>query len=441
MATTRIIRTAAVVTVGAISAFGLAACSSSDDTAGGSTGGSTDAESITIEYMHRLPDGEGMTSVADIAARWNTEHPDIQVKTTKFDGAASDMILKLETDVKAGAAPCLAQVGYSEAPQLYVKGLLEDVTAEAEQYESGFSAGAFAGMRVGDVIVGLPQDVGPLVYFYNEAEFEALGIDAPATIADLTADAATATAAGKYVTAFTPDEAHNWLSAQSAAAGDTWFSTADDEWIVDAEGPGSQTVAAFWQNLIDNQQTLTTERWGEGFTQALNDGTLIGHIGAAWEAGFMLDTLDGTDAEGQWRVAQLPDFGAGSLSGPDGGSGVGVLKGCEYPAEAMEFNNWFNSQIDDLASQGLVVAAEGTPETSEKMVRQFGGQDVLGELATATANMNPDFPYAPGFATLSNMNETAAGVVGGSTTVADVFTTAQETAVKALTDLGLPVAE
>lgn len=434
--TPRFTRTAAIIAVGTVSAFGLAACSSGD-----ADGGSADGEPITIEYVHRLPDGEGMTSVAEIVDRWNAEHPDIQVKTTKFDGKASDMILKLETDIKAGNGPCLAQTGYSEVPQLFVKGLLQDVSAEAEKYEDNYSAGAFSGMKVGDAIVGLPQDTGPLVYFYNEAEFAALGLEAPATLDDLAADSATAAAAGKYVTAFTPDEAQNWLAGQSAAAGDTWFSAEGDEWKVDTEGEGAERVAAFWQERLDTKQTLATERWGEGFTAALNDGSLIGHIGAAWEAGFLLDSLDGTPAEGQWRVAQLPDFGAGALSGPDGGSGVSVMKGCEDPVAAMEFNDWFNTQVDDLASQGLVVAAKGSVETPEKMMRQFGGQDVLAELATATENLNPDFPYAPGFSTLSKMNETAAAAIAGTATVADIFTTAQDTAVTSLEDLGLPVAE
>ncbi|WP_334149385.1 ABC transporter substrate-binding protein [Microbacterium sp.] len=434
--TPRFTRTAAIVAVGAVSAFGLAACSSGD-TDSGSAGG----DPITIEYVHRLPDGDGMTKVDDIVKRWNADHPDIQVKATKFDGKSSDMILKLETDIKAGNGPCLAQTGYAEVPQLFVKGLLQDVAPEAKKYEDHFSAGAFSGMKVGDAIVGLPTDTGPLVYFYNEAEFTALGLDVPTTLDDLTADSAAATAAGKYVTAFTPDEAQNWLAGQAAAAGDTWFSTEGDEWKVDAEGDGAERVAGFWQGLLDSKQTLATERWGEGFTAALNDGSLIGHIGAAWEAGFLLDSLDGTPAEGQWRVAQLPDFGAGALSGPDGGSGISVMKGCEHPAEAMEFNDWFNTQVDDLASQGLVVAAKGSVETPEKMLRQFGDQDVLAELATATENLNPDFPYAPGFSTLSKMNETAAAAVAGTATVADVFTTAQDTAVTSLKDLGLPVAE
>ncbi|WP_157002262.1 ABC transporter substrate-binding protein [Agromyces laixinhei] len=431
---TRFARAAAAATVTAISVFALAACSadSGSDSADGP---------VEITYLHRLPDGEGMTPVSEIVDRWNADNPDIQVTATKFDGAATDMILKLETDVNAGNAACLAQVGYSEVPQMYVKGLLEDVADEAAAHEDDFSAGAYAMMTVGDAVVGFPQDTGPLVYFYNATEFENLGLTVPTTLDELTADSAAAAAAGKYVTAFTPDEALSWLSAQAAAAGDTWFGTSGDSWTVDTEGAGSQAVAAFWQNLVDNNQTLITERWGEAFTQALNDGSLIGHVGAAWEAGFLLDSLDGTPAEGQWRVAQLPDFGAGEMTGPDGGSGVAVMKGCEHPAEAMEFNAWFNTQVDDLASQGLVVAANGTPTTSEKMLRQFGGQDVLAELAKASGNLNPDFVYAPGFASLTKMNETASGVADGSATVADVFTTAQTTAVATLEDLGLPVSE
>ncbi len=434
---TRIVRSAAAVAVTAVSVFGLAACSADS---GSPAGPGASDQPIEINYLHRLPDGEGMTPVKDIVARWNSANPGIQVTSTKFDGAATDMILKLETDVKAGNVSCLAQLSYAEVPQMFVKGLVEDVAGEAASYASDFSAGAYAMMGVGDAVVGLPQDTGPLVYYYNAAELEKLGLAVPTTIEELSSEAATAAAAGKYLAAFTADEALSWLSGQSAAAGDVWFGATEAGWTVDAEGEGSQRVSAFWQNLVDNKQALVTERWGEGFTAALNDGSLIGHIGAAWEAGFLLDSLDGTPAEGQWRVAQLPDFGAGAMTGPDGGSGVAVMKGCEHPAEAMAFNAWFNTQIDDLASQGLVVAANGTPASSEKMLRQFGGQDVLAELATASGNLNPDFAYAPGFASLTKMNETAAGVATGSSTVANIFTTAQNTAVSTLKDLGLPVA-
>lgn len=432
-------------------ALGLGACGSDAGTPDPTGGETTQAEAtedaeapaepVTLEYMQRLPDGEGMVPVADIVARWNEENPDIQVTTTKFDGAAHEMIVKLETDIKAGAGVCLAQVGYGEVPELFVKGLMEDVTAEAAKYRDNFG-GAFGQMTVGGVTVGLPQDSGPLIYIYNEAEFEALGIEVPTNLEEFAATAATAADAGKYIAAFTPDEAHYWLSAQAAAAGASWFSAENDEWVVNADSAESAIVADFWQGLLDNEDVVVTDRWGEGFGLALSDGSLIGHIAAAWEVGFVLDGLDGTDAEGQWRVAQLPQFGDSELTGPDGGSGVAVMSGCEYPAQAMEFNNWFNTQVDDLASQGLVPAAAEAAENPEKWTRQFGGQDVMAELVEANNRLNADFSYIPGWSSVGPQMVTAAAAAStGSGQVADVFTVAQSASIQTLKDQGLPVAE
>ena len=344
-----------------------------------------------------LPDGEGMTKVNDIVDRWNTENPNIHVTATKFDGAAQEMIKKVETDINAGAGPCLAQLGYSEVPELFVKGLTEDVTEYATQYESNYS-GAFNMMKVGETIVGLPQDTGPLVYFYNKAAFEELGIEVPTTLEEFQTAAATAAAAGKYIATFQPDEAQYWLSAQSAAAGGSWYNFVNDEWKVDANSDASAVVADFWQKMLDDKTVSVLERWGDAFGK--------------------------------------------SLTGPDGGSGVAVMKGCEHPEQAMEFNNWFNTQIDDLVSQGLVVAAKGEMTTPENISAFYGGQDVFAELATANANLSADFAYMPFFSAVGpSMVEAAAAAGSGSGTVADVFTAAQDASIKALTDGNLPVAE
>jgi len=140
-----------------------------------------------------------MTLVKDIVAKWNKDHPNIQVKATKFDGAAQDMIKKLETDVKAGNAPDLAQVGYAEVPEVFTKGLLEDVTEEAAKYKSDFAEGPYSMMQVDGKTYGLPQDTGPLVYFYNQKAFDELGIKVPKTKDELIEAAKTAAASGKYI--------------------------------------------------------------------------------------------------------------------------------------------------------------------------------------------------------------------------------------------------
>ena len=152
-------RTVALLASVAALGMGLAGCGES----GGSTAGDTKSDGpVTITYMHRLPDSDGMTKVDDIVARWNKDHPDIQVKATKFDGKAAEMIKKLETDVKAGNAPDLAQVGLAELPEVFSKGLVQDVTAEAEKYKGDFAEGVYNLMTIDGKAYGLPQHTGPL---------------------------------------------------------------------------------------------------------------------------------------------------------------------------------------------------------------------------------------------------------------------------------------
>ena len=419
--------------------IGLAGCGGSD-TAGDTKSGS-DGGVVNITYMHRLPDSEGMTLVNDIVAKWNKEHPNIQVKATKFDGNAADMIKKLETDVKAGNAPDLAQVGYAEVPEVFTKGLLQDVTDEAAKYKDDFASGPFALMQVDGKTYGLPQDTGPLTYFYNAAEFEKLGITVPKTADELIETAKKTAAQGKYIMTFTPDEAMMMMSGQAGASG-PWYKVDGNSWVVNTQTKGSKAVADVYQQLIDNKAALTNPRWDASFDNSIQSGQLIGTVAAAWEAPLIIDSAGGTGA-GEWKVTQLGDwFGNGTKTGANGGSGVAVLKGSKHPAEAMEFLDWFNTQVDDLVSQGLVVAATtADAKTPQKWSDYFSGQDVMAEFKTANDNMG-DFTYMPGFSAVgAAMKQTAAKAADGSAKVSDVFDTAQKTSVDTLKNLGLSVKE
>lgn len=409
----------------------------------GSSSSTADAAPVKISYLHRLPDGEGMTKVNDIVKKWNDTHPNIQVTATKFDGKADEMATKLEKDIDAGTGPCLAQLGYSEIPTMFAKGLTMDVAKQAEQYKDHYAPGAFAGVTVGDKVVGLPQDTGPLVYYYNKAEFEKLGLKAPTTMDEFTSEAKKAAAKGKYIAAFEPDEALMWLSGQAAAAGAQWYKADGDKWTVKADSEESKKVATMWQTMLDDKSALVAERWGDAFGKALVDGKLIGTVGAAWETPLLADSMKGTKNVGQWAVAQLPDYGKGEMTGPDGGSGVAVMKGCKAPDQAMEFNDWFNTQVDDLVSQGLVVATtQGKMKTPDNIKEFYGGQDVFAELSKANEHLSPDFVYIPYFSSIADGMAKAASAAGsGSGKVNDVFVAAQKDSVKALKDGGLPVSE
>ena len=238
---------------------------------------------------------------------------------------------------------------------------------------------------------------------------------------------------------FQPDEAGNMMSGLAGAA-EPWYATEGGTWHVDTETSGSKAFSDLYQQLLDSKATAVAERWTPDFDALLQQGTLIGTVAAAWEAPLFISSSGGTGA-GDWQVTQLGDwFGNEGKTGADGGSGVAVMKGCEHPAEAMEFLDWFNTQVPDLVSQGLVVAATTEDaETPEKWSEFFGGQDIMAEFAKANANMG-DFTYIPGFsAVAAAMSEAAAKAGDGSGKVADIFSTAQKTSVDTLKNLGLKV--
>ncbi|MGO4959711.1 ABC transporter substrate-binding protein [Bifidobacterium pseudolongum] len=426
-----------------------AACMALSGCGGASSGGSSSSSSgsvsnggkVEITYIHRLPDKSGMTSVEQIVSRWNKENPNIQVKPIHFNGNASDLIKKLETDVKAGNAPDLAQAGYSEIPELFTKGLLEDVTAEADQYKGDFAEGPYGNMTIGGKTFGLPQDTGPLVYYYNKTEFDKLGISVPKTQGELLESAKKAAAQGKYIMSFQADEAGNMLSGL-AGASDPWYTIEGDAWKVDTQTSGSKAVAKVYQQLLDDKAATTNPRWDPSFDASLQKGELIGTIGAAWEAPLLMDSM-ADKGKGDWRVAQIGDwFDNGEKTGPDGGSGVVALKGIKHKAEAMKFLDWFNTQIDDLTSQGLVVAATtGSAKTPASWSEFYGGQDVMAEFAAANGNL-ASFSYIPGFSAVGTaMKEKAADAADGKAKVETIFDVAQTASVDTLKDYGLSVAQ
>ncbi|WP_255315580.1 extracellular solute-binding protein [Trueperella pecoris] len=432
--------------LGAVFASGaliLSACSSAGtdkatETKAPDTTTAATGEAVSFEYLHRLPDGEGMTPVSKIVDRWNAEHPNVQVKATKFDGKAPDLIKKVQTDTAAGNAACLYQAGYADLAELYVGGLVQDVTEYANQYAGKFGEGPFKSMSLDGKFFGLPQDTGPLVYYYNKAAFEELGLKVPTTAQEFVDTAKKAAEKGKYIVTFQTDEAGSLLPALSAAAGDQWFGIDGDAWTVSVDGKGTKAVADFYQQLLDAKAAPVVERWGADWGTKLNDGTIIGTIGAAWEAPLLAGDMADSDNVGKWAIAQLPDFGAGMASGPDGGSGVVVSKTCAFPKEAMEFNAWFNTQVDDLASQGLVVAASDQPAAPE-YAKFYGGQDVLAEFAKANDAMKA-FMYIPGWSAVwGGLGENSAATGDGSKTVTDLLTKAADIAKEAITNAGLTV--
>lgn len=401
-------------------------------------GCSANNQTKPIEFLHTLPDGQGMVKVSQMVQKWNKEHPDTPVNATKFDSGLDELIKKLELDVKASTAPCLAMMGYNEIPGVYTKSLVQDVTKEAKKYQGNYSPSAVSMTGVDGKFFGLPTDTGPLVYFYNKTAFDSLGIKPPSNISEFRQIGKVAAAHGKYVADFEPDESPYWFSPQAMAAGDKWYRIKDGRWQVNANSEGAARVSELWQGLLTDKAALALPRWDDRFKKALREGKLIGTVGGAWESPLLAEDMEKT--KDKWAIAQLPDLGAGPVTAPDGGSAVVVMKGCKVPQKAMEFANWFNTNVDDLASQGLVVAAKKRPKDDPQLNAFYSGQSVVGTNKEAEARMVAETYFIPGYDTVAEDIKRKAGEVAeGSAPVSEIFSTAQSASVRVLEDQKLPV--
>lgn len=428
-------RVLAACAVFALAGMSLVGCgqNSTDST----TTGDTSAESsdgLTIEYWHRLPDSDGMIKVSEAVEEFNKTH-DFTVKSTKFEGTASESYDKISNAVTAGTAPCLAQASFDGIPTMLTRGELLDVTDKAAQYKSNYTSGPWELTSPGGKTYGIPQDSGPMVYLYDKDAFDALGLTAPTTWDEYWALAAQAKAAGKYTSAYLTDDAAGWFSAVHAAAGAQWFQTSGNGWKVEIDSDISKQVDEQWQKSIDDGTTLLVKRWDEtDFNTKIADGTLIGYVTAAWDAPLIFDT-SGKDSA-NWQVAQMPD----QKSGPWGGSAIVVLKGCEHPDEALEFADWYNTNLEYMASQGLVPAAKGDAPQPD-WAKYYGGQDVMAEFATANDNTTTDWMYAPVWLEVQKVIVDGSAGLDSGTKLDSILSDAQKQAIESLEAAGIEVVE
>lgn len=440
---------AAVAGVATVSALALTACAAQTPSTGeGTPGASTDAGSgtpVTIEYWHRLPSVEGAKTVDDMVAEWNKENPNIQVKATALTGSAGESYPKISAAVEAGNAPCLAQIGVDRVPDLLSTGQLLDVTEQAAQYKDNYLEYAWGRTTFAGATYGLPQDTGPLVMYYRTDLFKEYGIDVPTTWDEYKEAAKTVREKNPdaYIQAFLPDEAM-WMMALSQAAGSTFWNIESDAWKVAIDSPESQKVASYWQDLIDTDLVTNIPRWDPNFDKGLNEGTLVATIGASWEAPLIAGSAPET--KGNWGVAQLPAWDAANpMVGEDGGSVVGVLKGCEFPAEALAFTDWLNTNTADLMPLGLFPATPAPADgfaTPEGLKEFFGGQDIYAEFSTANNNVNVNWSFSPTTGvTLTGLQDGMGKLAQDGAPLPELFKAAQQASVDSLKAAGINVTE
>lgn len=333
---------------------------------------------------------------------WNEENPDIQVTVQKQDGG-DPAITKLLTAIKAGSgAPDLIQAEYQKIPTLVSADALADISAQgAGEIGSNFADGVWDAVTLGsDAVYAIPQDSGPMMFYYRADVFEQLGLAVPTTW-DEYADAARAVHAAdsaNYLGTFSANDA-GWFSGLAQQAGASWWGIDGDTWSVAIDETPTEQVAEFWGGLVEegvvNNKPMYTPEWNAG----LNSGTQVGWLSAIWAPGVLAGNA--ADTAGKWKAAPMPQWDASApATGNWGGSSTGVTTQSEHPEEAVKFATWLNTDPDAVAA--LVTTANIYPADTDAAAAAliappefFSNQPDFYDVAAEVAQTVAPFTYGP----------------------------------------------
>lgn len=328
----------AVIGVTAAAATVLTGCSStgSGDTASGGK--------VTLTYVNW--DG-GMQAVVD---EWNKANPDIQVKLSKPSGTGYTLYNKLITNNKAGTNPDVTEVEYQALPALIANKVVVPIDKYVGDLSSDFSKSTLNQVQFEGKTYGVPQNVCPMVFFYRKDIWDSLGLTPPKTWDEYAQDAAKIHAADpkKFIGNFTAADP-GWFAGLAQQAGANWWTTSGDTWTVAINDAASKKVADYWAGLVDQGVVSPEPNWSAQWNTDMNNGTLVGWVGAQW-APNQLPSI-AKDTAGKWQAVALPAWTAGDTTvGIWGGETEAVTANSKHPAEAAKFVKWMNSSKEGVAS-------------------------------------------------------------------------------------------
>jgi multiple sugar transport system substrate-binding protein len=335
-----LLRSAASVLAVTLGATALTACGSGDDS-------KAESGPVSLTYWAWAP---GMDKVVDLWNKGPGKKDRITV-TVKKQASGDTLVTKILTAHKAKKAPDLVQAEYQALPTLVSNDALADISQKVGDAKSKFADGVWQQTTLGtDAVYAVPQDIGPMMFYYRADLFKKYKLTVPATWEQFaeTARKLKKASPGTDLTTFSANDS-GLFAGLAQQAGAKWWTTSGNKWKVAIDDAATQKVADFWGGLvkegaIDNQP-MYTPSWNK----ALNTGKQIAWVSAVWAPGTL--TTAAPDTKGKWAMAPLPQWSqAEDVTGSWGGSSTAVTTDSEHQAAAARFAAWLNTDGDALTA-------------------------------------------------------------------------------------------
>ncbi|WP_059105574.1 extracellular solute-binding protein [Shouchella shacheensis] len=382
---------------------GLAACASSEET-GGSDGG----DDVTLTMW--LWPGMGFE---ELAREYEEDNPGItiNIQEAEYDDTHQNLI----TALAAGSgAPDIS--GVDEA-------YLERIKENSEHFYNLADFGAAelegdyldwkwqqASAEDGEMVIGIPTDVGPMAMAYRVDLFEEAGL--PSDPDEVSAQIDTWEAfleAGHQLYDETGvsmlADVTEMYSAIREQGGEQYFR--EDGTLIIEESEQIQKAWDLSVEAIDIHANIerTAAEWGA----ALANGDFATVFVPPW----MLQNIknDAPDTEGLWNIALMPE-GAGNW----GGSFLTIPSQSDHPEEAYDFITWMMSPENQLRIFESNSNFPSTPEVYDdpavqELSDEFFNRDDLGAIYAEAAQLVEYVYRAPMTAPINTVMQDALGTI------------------------------
>ena len=352
---TRLVASTIAVALGATA---LAACGSSDSDS------KTESGPVSLTYWTWTP---GMDKVVDLWNKGPGKKDQITV-TVKKQASGDSLITKILTAHKAKKAPDLVQAEYQALPTLVSNDALADISKDLGDTKSKFADGVWQQTTLGtDAVYAVPQDIGPMMFYYRQDLFKKYGLTVPTTWEQFaeTARALKKKAPDKDLTTFSANDS-GLFAGLAQQAGAKWWTTSGDKWKVGIDDAATQKVAKFWGGLVKEGAVDNQPMYTPAWNKALDTGKQIAWVSAVWAPGTL--TTAAPQTKGKWAMAPLPQWSAGdNVTGSWGGSSTAVTTDSAHQAAAAKFAAWLNtdgSALQALAKESGIYPAATNAQTS-----------------------------------------------------------------------------
>ncbi|MGW3729713.1 ABC transporter substrate-binding protein [Streptomyces sp. NPDC000851] len=353
----RLFEIAATTVAVTLGATALAACGSEDD-------GDARSGPVSLTYWTWTP---GMDKVVDLWNKGPGKKEQITV-TVKKQASGDTLVTKILTAHKAGKAPDLVQAEYQALPTLVSNEALADISGEVGDAKGKFAEGVWQQTTLGtDAVYAVPQDIGPMMFYYREDLFKKYDLTVPTTWDEFaeTARKLKKASPDTDLTTFSANDS-GLFAGLAQQAGAKWWTTEGDKWKVGIDDAATQKVAKFWGDLVEegaiDNQPMYTPAWNK----ALNTGKQIAWVSAVWAPGTL--STAAPDTKGKWAMAPLPQWsGSENVTGSWGGSSTAVTTDSGNKEAAAKFAAWLNTDgeaLNALAKESGIYPASTSAQLS-----------------------------------------------------------------------------